>query len=47
VRLEDIIVYDALEAEKKSAWEELVVASGGRLIGHREISSAPENYVVS
>ncbi|MGB4235907.1 MAG: MBL fold metallo-hydrolase RNA specificity domain-containing protein [Methanoregulaceae archaeon] len=45
-RLEEILVYDALKAEKKSAWEELAVASGGRLIGHREISSAPESYVV-
>ncbi|HNW79893.1 MAG TPA: MBL fold metallo-hydrolase RNA specificity domain-containing protein [Methanoregulaceae archaeon] len=45
-RLEEVLVYDALKAENKSAWEDLVVASGGRLIGHREISCDPEQYVV-
>lgn len=45
-RLEEVLVYDALKAEKKSAWEDMVVASGGRLIGHREISRDPANYLV-
>lgn len=45
-RLKEVLVYDALKAEKKSAWENTVVASGGRLIGHREISRDPEQYVV-